>query len=140
MTTQEIVTVVLYGVLGLISLISGIVNYVRTGKFREEVRFTTLQALRQPTNGVIDWSSLFGSDQSVSSTSIPASPADWTEELKKANLYAQVFAETPSETPTETPTEEERYNVEQSIISIYEDIQRVVDNVEFIRSQLKKKE
>ena len=134
MTTQEIVTVVLYGVLGLISLISGIVNYVRTGKFREEVRFTTFQALR-PTNGDIDWST-FKSDGSVSSTSTPSSPADWTEEEKKANLYAQTFAETS----TETPTEEERYNVEQSIISIYEDIQRVVDNVEFIRSQLKKKE
>ena len=92
MTTQEIVTIVLYAVVGLISLVSGIVNYVRTGKFRNEVRFTTLQALRS------------------------------------------------TETSTETPTETERYNVEQSIISIYEDIQRVVDNVESIRSQLNKKE
>lgn len=89
MTTREIVTVILYGVVGLISLISGIVNYVRTGKFREEVRFTTLQALR-PTNGVIDWSSLYGG-QSVSPTSSPASSsADFTEEEKKANLYADL--------------------------------------------------
>ena len=100
MTTQEIVTIVLYAVVGLISLVSGIVNYVRTGKFRNEVRFTTLQALRS----------------------------------------TETSTETPTETSTETPTETERYNVEQSIISIYEDIQRVVDNVESIRSQLNKKE
>lgn len=112
MTTQEILTVVLYGVLGLISLISGIVNFVRTGNFRKEFRMTGSVCSE-------DRSSLtkFKTSETPSETQSP-----------------------PAKAPTETPTEEERYNVEQSIISIYEDIQRVVDSVELIRSQLKKKE